>query len=182
MLYSRYQRFRGTYCLPLQSGRSFSCFDDGDKMFPLRRWYHLFGHHKKLFQACKKLVPPAREQNVITHRNTKWSYTIIKKLRFLKFWVQIEIPDFENKILYLSFFHLNNIRNWPHETAVLQNLTFKYLLQGPTHQDPGPCTNKWVLSRYSPLIGSCWGRGLSMMIYSLVSVFSSTVCKHMKSL
>jgi hypothetical protein len=38
------------------------------------------------------------------------------------------------------------------------------------------------LSRYIPLIGCCWGKGLSMMLYSLVSVFSSTVCKHMKSL
>lgn len=147
----------------------------------LRRWYQLIGHHKKLFQPCRKLVPPAREQNVVTQKNTKWSYTIMKKLRFLKFWVQIATRLCKQNRIFV-FFHLNNIRNWPHETPVLQNLTFKYLLQGLTHQDPGPCTNKWVFSKYSPLIGSCWGRGLSMMIYSLVSVFSSTVCKHMKSL
>lgn len=130
----------------------------------------------------RKLVPPAREQHVIIHSNTKWSYIIMKQNHISKILGTNWVTRFCKQNHIFVFFHLNNIQNWPHETPVLQNLTFKYLLEGLTHQDPGPCTNKWVLSRYSPLIGSCWGRGLSMMLYSLVSVFSSTVCKHMKSL
>jgi hypothetical protein len=136
----------------------------------------------KFFQPHRKLLPPAREQNVIIRSNTKWSYIIMKKKSdFWSFGYKLSYQILQQNRIFV-FFYLNNIWNWPHETPVLWNLTFKYLLQRLTHQDPGPCTNKWVLSRYSPLIGSCWGRGLSMMVYSLVSVFSSTVCKHMKSL
>lgn len=125
MFYSRYQHFRGTYCLLLQGRRNFSCIDDGGRMFP-------WDIGTSLLDTIRNSFNPAENwchllDNKMEHKMKLYHYE--KKTRISKIVDTNWVTRFCKQNCFYPFF-LDDILNRPHETPVLQIHTFRYLLWG----------------------------------------------------